>query len=64
MKTAHDLVMAAKACIHEIEVTAADAAMQAADVVIDVREADEFHAGHLPGAIPRCLYLQSTENRQ
>lgn len=57
MKTAHDLVMAAKACIHEIEITAADAAMRAADVVIDVREADEFHAGHLPGAIniPRGL---------
>lgn len=51
MKTAHDLVMAAKARIQEISVTEADLAIQEADVLIDVREADEFAAGHLPGAI-------------
>jgi rhodanese-related sulfurtransferase len=51
MKTAHDLVMAAKARIQEVSVAEAELAIQAADVLIDVREADEFAAGHLPGAI-------------
>ena len=51
MKTAHDLVMAAKARIQEISVAEADLAIQEANVLIDVREADEFAAGHLPGAI-------------
>ena len=57
MKTDHDLVAAAKTRIHEIDLQEADAAIKAADVVIDVREADEFHAGHIPGAIniPRGL---------
>ena len=57
MKTAHDLVAAAKANIKEVDLTEADAAIQAADVLIDVREADEFQAGHIPGAIniPRGL---------
>ena len=51
MKTALDLVAAAKTRIHEIPVTDADQAIQNADVVIDVREAEEFAAGHIPGAI-------------
>ena len=51
MKTAHDLVMAAKARIQEVGLDAADQAILDADVLIDVREADEFAAGHLPGAI-------------
>ena len=51
MKTAHDLVMAAKARIQEVSVADVDLAIQEADVLIDVREADEFAAGHLPGAI-------------
>lgn len=57
MKSAHDLVTAAKACIHEVELQDADTAIREADVLIDVREADEFHAGHIPGAIniPRGL---------
>ncbi|MBV0932907.1 rhodanese-like domain-containing protein [Marinobacterium weihaiense] len=57
MKTAQDLVAAAKANINEVPVAAAEAALQAADVVIDVREADEYHAGHISGAIniPRGL---------
>jgi rhodanese-related sulfurtransferase len=57
MKTAHDLVTAAKARIHEVDVGDADSAIQVADALIDVREADEFHAGHIPGAIniPRGL---------
>lgn len=57
MKSAHDLVAEAKARIHEIDLDAADAAIRDADVLLDVREPDEFHAGHIPGAvnIPRGL---------
>ncbi|MCY1410485.1 Sulfurtransferase [compost metagenome] len=57
MKSAHDLVAEAKARIHEIDLDATDAAIRDADVLLDVREADEFHAGHIPGAvnIPRGL---------
>lgn len=51
MKTAHDLVAAAKSRIQEIPVAQAEQAILDADVLIDVREADEFAAGHLPGAI-------------
>ena len=51
MKTALDLVAAAKAHVHEIDIDAADAAIRDADVLIDVRGADEFAAGHIPGAI-------------
>ncbi len=57
MKTAHDLVAAAKQGISEVDVEQAEAAIQAADLLIDVREADEYHSGHLSGAIniPRGL---------
>ncbi|SEJ14962.1 Rhodanese-related sulfurtransferase [Pseudomonas linyingensis] len=57
MKSAHDLVAEAKARIQEIDLDATDAAIRDADVLLDVREADEFHAGHIPGAvsIPRGL---------
>ncbi len=51
MKSALDLVAAAKAGITEIPVDQAEAAIKDADVLIDVREGDEFAAGHLPGAI-------------
>lgn len=51
MKTALDLVAAAKARIQEVALADADQAIQDANVVVDVREADEFAAGHLPGAI-------------
>lgn len=51
MKTAHDLVVAAKSRIHEVSTDQADAAIARADVLLDVREADEFAAGHLPGAL-------------
>ena len=51
MKTALDLVAAAKARIQEIPVDAAEAAIAQADVLIDVREPDEYRQGHLPGAI-------------
>lgn len=57
MKTAHDLVSQAKAGIREINLQEAEEVIQQADVLIDVREADEFAAGHLPGAVlvPRGL---------
>ena len=57
MKTALDLVAAAKARIQEIPVAAAEAAIAQADVLIDVREPDEYRQGHLPGSInlPRGL---------
>ena len=51
MKTAHDLVAAAKAHVREIAVDQAEEAIRAADLLIDVREADEYQAGHIPGAI-------------
>lgn len=51
MKTAHDLVTEAKALIEEVTIKDADQAIQDADVLIDVREADEYAAGHISGAI-------------
>ncbi len=51
MKTAHDLVTAAKAKIQEIPLADADEAIRSADVLMDVREADEYAQGHLPGAV-------------
>lgn len=51
MKTAHDLVAAAKSRVQEIALPEAPAALREADVLVDVREADEFAAGHLPGAL-------------
>ena len=57
MKTAHDLVVAAKSQCREVSVEEAQGCIASADVVIDVREADEYAAGHLAGAInlPRGL---------
>lgn len=57
MKNAHDLVLEARAQIHEVALVEADAAIRAAAVLLDVREVDEFHAGHIAGAIniPRGL---------
>jgi rhodanese-related sulfurtransferase len=51
MKTAHDLVALAKGGIKEIGLTDAPQAIQDADVLLDVREADEYSSGHIPGAI-------------
>lgn len=51
MKTAQDLVVQAKARTQEISVADAEQAIRDADAVIDVREQDEFAAGHLPGAV-------------
>ena len=57
MKTAHDLVLAAKAQCTEISVNDAPDVSRSIDLIIDVREADEYAAGHLAGAIhiPRGL---------
>lgn len=57
MKSAHDLVEQARARIEEVSVADAEVAIQAADVLIDVREPDEFHQSHIDGAmnIPRGL---------
>ena len=57
VKSAHDLVMAAKQRCQEVELEKADAAIRQANVLIDVREPDEYSAGHLTGAInwPRGL---------
>lgn len=51
MKSAMDLVAAAKAQITEIPLSDAETAIREADVLLDVREADEFAAGHIPGAV-------------
>jgi len=51
MKTAHDLVTEARGRIQEVPLAQAETAIRDADVLLDVREADEFAAGHLPGAI-------------
>ena len=51
MKNAHDLVAQAKAQIHEISIVQAVDAVRDADLLIDVREAEEYAAGHLPGAV-------------
>lgn len=57
MKSAHDLVLAAKTRISEVAVPQAEAAIRDDDLLIDVREADEYSAAHIPGAIniPRGL---------
>ena len=57
MKTAHDLVAAARARITEVAPATASAALLETELVLDVREPDEYAAGHLPGAvnIPRGL---------
>jgi rhodanese-related sulfurtransferase len=56
-KTAHELVMEAKARIREVGPDEAQTLVARRVPVLDVREADEYAAGHLPGAfnIPRGL---------
>lgn len=51
MKTAHDLVVLAKSGITEVSLADAVQAIQKADILLDVREADEYAGGHIPGAI-------------
>ena len=51
MKTAHDLVTLAKGSIKEVSLANAPQAIQDAGILLDVREADEYAGGHIPGAI-------------
>lgn len=57
MKTVHDMVQAAKKEIREVPLEKSEEAIRNADLLIDVREADEFHEGHIPGAmnVPRGI---------
>ncbi|EED32360.1 rhodanese domain protein [gamma proteobacterium NOR5-3] len=65
MKSAQDLVAEAKASVVEVPLEQAESAVTAADVLIDVREGNEFREGHLAGAvnIPRGLleFILSTD---
>jgi len=66
MPTFRDLLNQAKACIREVDgATAADAVIRPGTVVLDVREADEYEQGALPGAvhIPRGFLESQVENR-
>ncbi|SNB58301.1 Rhodanese-related sulfurtransferase [Marinobacter sp. es.042] len=51
MKTAHDLVEAAKKEIREVPLDQAEDAIKNADLLLDVRDSDEYRAGHIPGAV-------------
>ena len=51
MKSPHDLVFAAKQTVQEIIIADAPAVIAQSDVLIDVRESEEFQAGHIPSAI-------------
>lgn len=51
MKTAHDLVAQAKLTVNEVSLNDAPHVIQDADLLLDVREADEYANGHIPGAI-------------
>lgn len=45
MKNAHDLVQDAKLHVQEVPLDLAEKAIQQADVLIDVREAEEYKIG-------------------
>lgn len=51
MKTAQDLVAQARQEIQEVSLANADAAIKDADLLLDVRDADEFRASHIPGSV-------------
>lgn len=51
MKTAHNLVQEAKQNIEEISPEQADEAIKQADLLLDVRDADEYRQSHIPGAV-------------
>lgn len=50
MKTAQDFVAEAKQHIQEISLAEADSAIQAADLLLDVRDGDEYRQSHIPQA--------------
>ena len=49
--TGHDFVLAAKSLIREVSAEEALALVASGMKVLDVREPEEFAAGHLPGAL-------------
>ena len=51
MKTAHDLVAQAKLSVNDVSLSDAPDAIRGADLLLDVREADEYANGHIPGAV-------------
>ena len=51
MKTAHDLVEAARKEIREVPLEQADDAIKDADLLLDVRDPDEYRVSHIPGAV-------------
>ena len=51
MKTAHDLVAQAKQDIREVPLDQAEDAIRKADMLIDVRDPDEYRTSHIPGAV-------------
>jgi len=51
LKTAHDLVVAAKATITEVSPQEAQALLGTTVTLVDVREPHEYQAGHLADAI-------------
>lgn len=51
MKTAHDLVAAAKKEIQEVPLDQAEEAISKADLLLDARDSDEYRTGHIPGAV-------------
>ena len=50
MKTAQDFVAEARQHIQEISLNDADEAIQAADLLVDVRDGDEYRQSHVPQA--------------
>jgi hypothetical protein len=48
VKISNDLVTSAKALIWEVPVTQAEEVIRNANVLCDVRETEEFVAGHIP----------------
>ncbi|MBK1851257.1 MULTISPECIES: rhodanese-like domain-containing protein [unclassified Marinobacter] len=50
MKTAQDFVAEAKKHIQEVPLDKADSAIQAADLLLDVRDSDEYRQSHIPQA--------------
>lgn len=51
MNMARDLVAAAKSRVRELAVSDAEQAIRDANVLADVREPEEFAAGHIGGAV-------------
>lgn len=51
MKTAQDLVAEARQHIQEIPLEQAEEAIRQADLLVDVRDPDEYRVSHIPAAV-------------